>query len=77
MVKGHNDDFRRTWDKATYERLALDRLKKEREDKKGEFLMLSRSGLIFTDSVNSETHKSEEKKELLKKRDYKVRVYYV
>ena len=55
----------------------MDRLKKEREDKKGEFLMLSRSGLIFTNSVNSETHKSEEKKELLKKRDYKVRVHYV
>ena len=76
MVKGYNDDLR-TWDKATYERLALDWLKKEREDKRGEFLMLLRSGLIFTDSVNSETQKSEEKKELLKKRDYKVRVHYI
>ena len=28
-ILGHNDDFRRTWDKATYEKLAKERQKRE------------------------------------------------
>ena len=30
-ILGHNDDFRRTWDKATYEKLAKERRKRETE----------------------------------------------
>ena len=28
-ILGHNDNFRRTWDKATYEKLAKERLQRE------------------------------------------------
>ena len=29
---GHSDNFRRTWDKDTYEKLAKERLKKDKDD---------------------------------------------
>ena len=33
-ILGHSDSFRRTWDTAKYEKLAKDRLKKEKEGSK-------------------------------------------
>lgn len=30
-ILGHSDNFRRTWDTAKYEKLAKDRLKKDKE----------------------------------------------
>ena len=33
-ILGHSDSFRRTWDTAKYEKLAKDRLKKEKDGSK-------------------------------------------